>query len=786
MQTKHAYQNTELSIEQRVDDLMQVMTIEEKVAQLAGIWTRELIDTARHFLPDKAKQVIPHGIGHVTRIGAVSLLPPQQSAELANTIQRYLREGTRLGIPAIVHEESCAGYTARDATSFPQAIGQAATWNPELVQQAAAFIREEMRAVGAHHTLAPVLDVARDPRWGRLEETYGEDPYLISVMGGAYIRGVQGEDWHQGIVATAKHFIGYGFSEGGLNWAPAHIPERLMREIYLTPFAAAIREAGVGSVMNAYQELDGVPAGSDRNLMVSLLRDELGFDGVVVADYFTINMFVQYHKIAATKSEAARYGLEASIDVELPQMDCYGTPLMEALARGEIDPALIDVSVRRLLSMKFRLGLFENPFVDTGAVPTIYSNPAPVTLSRTMAEQSIVLLKNDGLLPISTSVKTIAVMGEPANSARLLQADYHYPSHMEGIASPNEANMEAPAPGEAELVVDWDEHRPPTVTILDGIRQVVGDTANVVYVRGCGVTDPDTSGIAEAVEAARNAEVAVIVAGDLSGLGLGSTSGEAIDSATLALPGVQPQLIEAVLATGTPTILVLTNGRPPVLTDLVEKTNAILEAWLPAEQGGAAVANVLFGVATPGGKLPVSFPRHVGQVPVYYNHKPSGQRSHWYGDYADMSVKPLFAFGHGLSYTTFTYSDLTLSHQSATAADTVAVSVSVQNTGSYAGDEVVQLYVADPIASVTRPVKALKGFQRVHLEPGQQSRLTFHVPIAHFAFYDRQMRYVVEPGEVRVMVGSASDDIRLDGTLTITGETTEVQQVFSTRVEVNA
>jgi len=786
MQTKPPlYLDTTLSVEERVSDLLETMTVEEKVAQLAGVWARDLIDNERQFAPELAAQTVPNGIGHITRIGAVSMLPPQKSAELANNIQRYLLEETRLAIPAIVHEESCAGYTARDATSFPQAIGMGATWDPESIEAVAGVIRRQMRAVGAHHTLAPVLDVARDPRWGRLEETFGEDPFLISAVGNAYINGVQGDDWHSGIVATAKHFIGYGFSEGGLNWAPAHIPARLMREIYATPFAAAIHEANVASVMNAYQELDGIPAGSDKAIMVDLLRDELGFDGVVVSDYFTINMFVDYHKVAANKCEAALMGLEAGIDVELPALDCYGPPLLEAIEQGAIDMALVETSVRRLLEMKVRLGLFEDPYVDTGAIPEVYSDPAHVELSRKTAEKSIVLLQNDGILPLSPDTGKIAVIGPSADSARLLQADYHYPSHMEGIMNMSEANMDAPAPGEKNLVIDWEEHRPPTVTPLQGIRKVISEATRVTYTPGCEITGEDTSGFPAAVDAAKAADVAILVVGDHSGLGTDSTSGEAVDRATLGLPGVQEQLIEAVAETGTPTVVVLLNGRPPTLTNLVDRVNAMLEGWLPAEQGGAAIANVLFGEVNPGGKLPVSFPRHVGQVPVYYNHKPSGQRSHWHGNYADMSTKPLFEFGHGLSYTTFEYSDLSLSHDAAGAADTVEVSLTVTNTGDRAGDEVVQLYISDPIATVTRPVKALKGFRRVHIAAGESQRLTFQLPVAHYAFYDRDMNFVVEPGEARVLVGAASDDIRLEGAFTITGETTEVEQVFSTPVALS-
>ncbi|MBE0701832.1 MAG: glycoside hydrolase family 3 C-terminal domain-containing protein, partial [Afipia sp.] len=512
MTLERIYNNAALSVEDRVAHLMAEMTIEEKVAQLVGVWASDLIDSERRFSPEQARQSVAHGAGHITRVGAVSMLRPVESATLTNAIQKFLIEETRLGIPAIIHEESCAGYLARGATSFPQSIGMAATWQPELVEAMAKVIRQQMRAVGAHHTLAPVLDVVRDARWGRMEETYGEDPFLVSALGTAYVRGVQSDDWADGIIATAKHFIGYSFSEGGLNWAPAHIPERLLREVFLPPFIAAIREGKAGSVMNAYQELDGLPAGSAVWLMVDLLRDEIGFDGVVVSDYFTINMFAEYHHIAATKGEAARYGLEAGIDVELPDADCYGQPLLDALENGDIDMALVDVSLRRVLDMKMRLRLFENPYVDTGSVLTVYNTPEQIALTRKLAEQTIVLLKNDNeLLPLRGDLGKIAVIGPSADSTRLLQADYHYPAHMEGIVDLPSDTMEAPAPGKQLKSVDWEEHRPPSTTVLQGIRARAGSSTQVIYAKGCASTGDDMSGFADATAAAKQADVAVVV-----------------------------------------------------------------------------------------------------------------------------------------------------------------------------------------------------------------------------------------------------------------------------------
>lgn len=774
-----------LPLAERVARLVAEMTLEEKAAQLCGVWVAELLDSKRQFAPEKAQKWLANGVGHLSRVGGTSLQPPQKSAEIANAIQRFLVEETRLGIPGIVHEESCAGYLAKEATTFPQAIGLAATWTPELAQEMTGVIRRQMRAVGAHHALAPVLDVARDPRWGRMEETFGEDPFLISAIGTAYVKGLQGDSLSHGIIATAKHFAGYGWSEGGMNWAPAHIPPRELREVFLRPFAAVIQSGRIASVMNAYHELDGVPCGSSKELMVDILRGELGFEGVVVSDYATINMFVEYHHIATDKAEAARLALEAGIDVELPGADCYGQPLLDALHAGKVDMALVDESVCRILTQKFQLGLFENPYVDTGKIPEVYHQPEQVELSRTIAEQSVVLLQNkDNLLPLKKSLTAIAVIGPSADSVHFMQGDYHYPAHLIGMLV-TEADPESPASQQKAAPVDWAAHFPPSTTVLQGIKAAVSSETQVYYAQGCEITGDDTSGFAEAVELARRAEVAVIIVGDRAGLVTGCTTGEAIDRATLDLPGVQQALVEAIHATGTPVVVVLVNGRPYTLNWIHAHIPAILEAWLPAQEGGAAVANVLFGDVNPGGKLPVSFPRGVGQIPVYYGHKPSGGRSHWYGSYIDMPTDPLFAFGHGLSYTTFEYSALTITPEQTNAGGTVSIAVTVRNTGDRAGDEVVQLYVHDPVASVTRPVQELKGFKRVTLQPGEHKTITFMLEVQHMGFYDRAMNFVVEPGETAVMVGSSSGDIRARGKFEITGETTPVQPVFFTPVVVS-
>jgi beta-glucosidase len=782
----YLYLDKTLPVDLRVDDLLNQMTLVEKLAQLGGLWVTDLLDEKSQFSDQKAEAHLHNGIGHITRLAGASFLPPQESATLANEIQKYLVEKTRLGIPAIVHEETCAGYLAKGATTYPQAIGMAATWNPELIEKITENIRREMRSVGAHHALAPVLDISRDPRWGRIEETFGEDPYLVSRIGLAYIKGLQGDDPTTGIAATGKHFLGYGWSEGGLNWAPAHIPARELREIFLWPFLAAIHEGHIASIMNAYQELDGIPLGSSRELMVELLRDELGFDGVVLSDYFTLATFVEYHHIARDKTEAARYGLEAGIDVELPAHDVYGEPLQQAIERGDIALSLIDTSVRRLLAMKFRFGLFENPYVDTAQTPRVFGTPQQKALTLKAAEESIVLLKNDGILPLPATLANIAVIGPSADSIRLLQGDYHYPSHYAAITFEGTDITEAPAPSNRRFLPDFnaDGHFPPSTSVLAGIQQLVSETTRVLYEKGCDINSSDTSRISAAVDMARQAQVAIVVVGGKSGLGKDCTTGESIDRATLGLPGVQQQLVEAIHATRTPTVVVLLNGRPLSIPWIDEHVSAIVEAWLPAQEGGNAIARVLFGQVNPGGKLPVSVPRHEGQVPVYYNHKPSGGRTHWHGDYIDSPVAPLYPFGHGLSYTKFTYSDLELSSRTVAPDETITIACQLTNSGTRPGDEVIQLYIQDAQASVTRPVKELKGFKRVSLAPGETKTVKFNLAVAQLGFYNRQMKFVVEPGIIKLMLGSSSADIRLQDQFEIIGATTEVDFVFNTLVEV--
>lgn len=788
-----SYRDASLPIANRISDLLESMTLDEKLAQLYSYWLRDFLEDSRTLSTQKMSQLLASGIGQITRVGGSSIFDPVASARAANTIQRFLVTQTRLGIPAIVHEECCAGYMALGGTVFPQMIGLASTFQPELAEKMTSAIRLQMRAVGAHQGLAPVLDVARDPRWGRTEETFGEDPTLISQFGVAYVRGLQGTSLKEGgVMATGKHFPGYSLSQGGLNCAPVQLGRRELMETVIGPFQAVIRDAHLHTMMNAYPELDGEVVAASRSILTDLLRSELGFDGLLVSDYEAIMMIQTYHRITNDKSVAATLAMRAGIEVELPNPDCYSAPLKQAIEAGKVEMELVDAAVSRHLQKKFELGLFENPYVDEEHVLEVYETPAQRQLARQIACQGMVLLANDGLLPLKKTTPKLAVIGPNAHEWRTLVGDYSY-------AAQSEYMLSLAFPGSPFSGVDPVSLAPGSVripTILDGIR-AAAPSVELLYTPGCDNLDPDTSGFDEAVRLANLADAVVLVLGDRSGLALNCSTGETRDSVDLRLPGVQSQLAQAVLAVGKPVAVVLVNGRPLVIPELVGKASAILEAWLPGEEGGAAVAAVLFGDVNPGGKLPISFPRHVGQLPVYYNQKPSGGKSNWYWDYVSMKASPLYPFGHGLSYTTFEYGPLSLSSAAAessqagrcltSAAGIVDISLDVRNTGQVAGDEVVQLYVCDEFGSIPRPLKELKGFARLTLQPGETRRLTFHLPVDQLAFYDEEIKLVVESGTVRVMLGSSSADIRSEGLFEITGasKTPIKDRLFVCPVEIN-
>ncbi|MCP3995878.1 MAG: beta-glucosidase [bacterium] len=759
VRTAAPYRDPNLSTAERVEDLLARMTLKEKLAQMGSVWVFQLLE-AMEFDDTKADELLRHGLGQVTRVAGASNLDPAGVAHLANTIQKYLVEKTRLGIPAIVHEEATAGYMARGATEFPQNVGLAATWEPELARRIGSQIAAEMRAAGAHQALAPVLDVCRDPRWGRVEETFGEDPYLVSAFGTATIEGLQGGD--EPVVATAKHFAGHGAAEGGMNSAPPHYGSREFREVHLLPFEAAVRSANVGSIMHAYHEIDGVPALASEELLVEILRNEWGFSGTVVSDYNGVEELVEAHGIGTSLAEAAATALRAGLDVELPRSAGFAGALVEALECGLVDIEQIDQAVRRHLEDKFDLGLFENPYVaGSGMAGAVQDED----IAGAAAAASVVLVKNDDeALPLDPAM-SVAVIGPNANSGRNLLSDYSYPAHIELL-------QENQTRDEAFLMKIPDEFNQLPVadgvqTILDAVTEkAVGE---VSFAHGCDVNSDDRSGFDEAVRIAEEADVAVVVVGGKSGLTDDCTCGEARDRMTLNLPGVQDELVAAVHATGTPVVLVVVGGRPLAVPWAAENVPAILYCWLPGTNGAEAIAATLFGEQSPTGRLPITVPRHVGQVPIYYGHKQSGGASRWKGPYVDGSNEPLWPFGHGLTYSTIEYRSLEVGADIVATDGSVVADVTVANIGSRDVDEVVQLYASVRGVSVTRPVKQLIGFHKLAIAVGEDVTIRFTVPLEILSFYDRALNRAVEPGRLRLMSGPSSADLSVVADVTIEG-----------------
>ncbi|MHB8085487.1 MAG: glycoside hydrolase family 3 N-terminal domain-containing protein [Dehalococcoidia bacterium] len=758
------YKDPGHTIEQRTADLLSRMNIDEKVAQLGGVWGMELLD-GRRFCSAKAGNLIGNGIGQICRAGVGTMLTPEKIIDFINDLQHFLADNTRFGIPALIHEECLSGFVAKEATIFPQIIGMASTWDPVLMAQMATVIRKQMMAAGIRQGLAPLLDIARDPRWGRVEETYGEDPYLTAKMGAAYVRGLQGTDIKNGVVATLKHFIGYGKSEGGLNHAPADIPQRMLREVYLYPFEKVIREAGALSVMNAYNEIDGIPCAASEELLTHILRDEWGFEGTVVSDYYAVVMLYRNHLVAATKEEAARLALTAGIDQELPDQDCMTVRFKDDVKSGMFPVELIDRAVRRVLKIKFMLGLFEEPYIKQTDKRKVFDIPEHRKLALEAARESIVLLKNEGnVLPLSKGIKRLAVIGPNAENPRSQLGDYTYPAHTQVMGmTAFTMNCELP-PDE----VKPDTMTVPVVSILEGIRSKVAPSCEVIYARGCELGSDSNEGFAQAVEAAKSAEAVVMVVGGKSGLTPECTCGEMRDRTNLDLPIVQQQLIRAVYETGKQIIFIIIDGRPVALDWIAEKIPAIIEAWLPGEEGGNAVADIIFGDYNPGGRLPISFPYNAGQLPIYYGRKPTGGKSQFWGDYVDACIIPKYEFGFGLSYTIFEYKNLRIDPLKIPSTGKVKIITDITNAGKMAGVDVVQLYINDVVASVTRPVKELKGFQRVYLKAAETRTVEFELEAGDLAFYDKSMKLIVEPGMFKVMVGASSRDIKLEGQFEIT------------------
>ncbi|NNU28837.1 glycoside hydrolase family 3 N-terminal domain-containing protein [Isoptericola sediminis] len=722
------------------------MSLEEKVAQLAGYWLDQGGDVvaplqdemaAGQAGADRLGDVTRHGIGHYTRVYGTRPVDPVERARWLWGEQRRLRAETRLGIPALVHEECLTGLAAWQAATFPTPLAWGAAFDPELVAEMGALIGESMRSLGVHQGLAPVLDVIRDPRWGRVDECIAEDPYLVGTVGTAYVRGLQGA----GVHATLKHFVGYSGSRAGRNHAPVSAGPREIADVYLPPFEMAVRDGGVRSVMASYNDIDGVPLHSSDEYLTGVLRDRWGFDGVVVADYFGVAFLEVMHGVAADRGEAAATALAAGVDVELPTGDAFLDPLTAAVRDGRVDEALVDRAVLRVLAQKDRLGLLEpDAFADEPPADVDLDSPRHREVARRLAEESVVLLSNDGVLPLGRWTKApgrVAVVGPNAARADALMGCYSFANHV--LAH----HPERPLGFEIPTVLE---------SVGDAFTAAGAACPDVVHARGCDVAGENTSGFAEAVAAASSADVAVVVVGDQAGLFGRGTVGEGNDVESLDLPGVQRELVEAVVATGTPVVMVVLSGRPYAIDWALDGDRgpaAVVQAFFPGEEGGPAVAGVLTGAVTPSGRLPVSLPRSAGAQPYSYLHPVLGGPS----DVTSTDSTPLRPFGFGLSYTTFEYDELRVDPAVATAG-TLSATVRVTNTGDVAGADVVQLYGHDLVGSVARPVAQLLAYRRVALAPGESVEVAFSVPTARFAFSDRRLDRVVEPGAVDVWVGS--------------------------------
>lgn len=744
-----------LPVADRVADLLSRMTPEEKAGQLAGFWAMPaepgepvapMEDDSNEPAP-VLDDLLPHGLGQLTRVFGTAPVTAADGAARLRDLQRRVAAANRFGIPAIAHEECLNGFMTWGATVFPSPPAWGATFDPGLVGEMAAAIGESMRAAGVHQGLAPVLDVVRDARWGRTEECIGEDPQLVAVLGTAYVRGLE----RSGIAATPKHFAGYSASRAARNMAPAPLGPRELADVILEPFVMALRDGGARSIMHSYTDVDGVPAAADARLLTDLLRGELGFTGAVVSDYFGISFLESRHRVAGSRGEAGALALRAGVDVELPTVRCFGEPLLELVRRGDVPEELLDRAAARVLALKAGLGLLDAPSgagaTPDGAPPGGAANPdldldppAHRALARRLAEESVVLLANDGTLPLAPTAR-VALTGPLADDPAGMLGCYTFPAHV-GRHRPD-----------LPLGVD-------VPTLADVLRGelpgvAVAPSADVL------VTEDD---IAAAVAAARGADVAVVALGDRAGLFGRGTSGEGCDVETLAPPGRQRDLAEAVLGTGTPTVLVLLSGRPYAIEDLADRAAAVVQAFFPGEEGAGAVAGVLTGRVEPSGRMPISVPRRASGPPVSY------LRSAMDGphDWSAVSPAPLFPFGHGLTWTRFAYADLRVDERARTDGS-VTVEAVVRNVGDRPGTEVVQLYLADPVASVVRPSRLLAGWARVRLEPGDAARVAFTVHADRTSFTGPDLRRIVEPGAIEVMVGGSSEDLPLRGAFTLDG-----------------
>jgi beta-glucosidase len=772
------YRNPAATVEERVADLLARMTLDEKIAQLHAAWLRlssdgnhesRTVDFAHGEAGMPVETLLQHGLGQITRPLGTHTVDPKEGVSALNTLQRQMVENTRLGIPVMSHEECLVGLMIKDATLFPSPLNYAATWNPWLVERVGQIIGEQARSIGCHQGLAPVLDVSRDPRWGRTEETLGEDPYLVGVLACHYVKGLQGE--RRDLLATLKHFVGHSASEGGRNHAPVHVGPRELNDVFMLPFEMAVKLADAGSIMPAYHDIDGVPCHADRTLLTETLREKWGFDGLVVADYAAVDLLYSHHAVARDSAAAAALAFNAGLDVELPGHEC-AVHLKEALVREEISEETIDAAVSRVLRTKFRLGLFENPYVDPDRVE-VKSESAGDTAYQVALESAVLLRNEGGALPLDAGgAAKVAVIGPTADDPLALLAGYSFPVHLINAGEQSGASIGTP---------------------LQALRALLGDE-RVIYARGCDIIavrragapvfpgdvaldtvgdagpdeliSEDTGRIAAAVEAARQAGVAVVFVGDLAGLFQSGTVGEGSDTDSLNLPGVQQALLAAVVESGTPTVVVMTGGRPYNLGGLEDRIAAQVMAFAPGERGAEALADLLLGRANFTGRLPLSVPKSAGAVPYTYNHRLKSA-----GTPIAYHFGCRYPFGFGLSYTQFRYGGLALARREVPIVDgTIELSFTVENVGPREGSEIVQIYVRDRLASSSRPVRELKAFARVPLAADASVQVRVRIPVDMLNFTDGRGERIVEPGEFDLMVGSSSRDIYLTDTVTVTGD----------------
>ena len=763
------YKNSELSVDERVENLISLMTIDEKIGQLTTPlgWKMYKKEGNRSGISELYKEEIKNrhigGLWGLLRADPWTQktletgLHPKEAAKITNAIQKYAIENSRLGIPLLFEEEAMHGHMAIGTTVFPTAIGQASTWNPELIMTMAEAIAEEIRAQGSNTAYGPIIDIAREPRWSRVEETFGEDPYLIAQMGKYIIKGFQGEkesDIKDGkhVAATLKHFAAYGVSEGGHNGAAVHIGQRDLFQNYMYPVKEAV-DNGVLSIMTAYSSIDGIPSTAHKKLLTNTLREDWGFDGFVISDLASIEGLLGDHHVVETSEDAAAMAMNAGVDVDLGG-NGYDDALLDAVNSGKVSKERINEAVKRILAVKFKLGLFDDPYVKEKEAEKIVRNLEHIELAREVARQSITLLKNeDNILPLSTDLQNIAVIGSNADMQYNQLGDYTAPQSEENI-----------------------------ITVLEGIQNKMAN-ANIEYVKGTAVRDTTQTDIPAAVAAAKRAEVAIVVLGGSSArdfkteyLETGAAtisskedqilsdmeSGEGYDRSTLGLMGKQLELLQAVVETGTPTVLVLIKGRPLLLNWPSENVPAILDAWYPGQEGGNALADVLFGDFNPAGRLPVSVPKSLGQIPVYYNYWFPNRR-----DYVETDAKPLYPFGFGLSYSEFEYSDLKLKTSGKGKNTKIEISLKVSNISEVDGDEVVQLYIRDMVSSVLSPVKQLRDFERVTIASGETKTIQFELLPKELSLFNAEMKQLVEAGEFKLMIGASSEDIRLETTFEI-------------------